>query len=78
MLTIDPTRWRKDLPVHLMAGTDDPVGEMGRGFTRHVTALRAAGVTVASERLFIGARHELVNETNAEEVWAHLRGCILR
>ena len=76
MLTIDPNRWRKDLPVHLMSGTDDPVGEMGKGIRKHIEAIRAAGVTVGSTRLFEGGRHELVNEINAREVWEHLLSCI--
>lgn len=78
MLTIDPTHWRKDLPVHLMSGTDDPVGEMGRGIRRHIDDLRSAGVMVASTRLFDGARHELINEINADEVWEHLLTCVAR
>lgn len=76
MLTIDPSRWRKDLPVHLIAGSDDPVGEMGRGVSQHCDAIHAAGVPVASFRLYPGARHELINETNAMEVWQHLLGCL--
>lgn len=76
MLSLKPGRWRKDLPVHLMAGDQDAVGEMGKGFNRHIANLRKAGVTVASERLFEGARHELVNETVAEEVWQHIYQCL--
>lgn len=76
MLGINPRVWRKNLPVHLLAGDYDPVGEMGRGFSRHVANLRAAGVKVASERLFEGARHELVNETNADEVRHHILNCL--
>lgn len=76
MLAISPRKWRKDLPVHLMAGTDDPVGEMGQGVSRHCDAIHQAGIEVASFRLFPGARHELVNETNADEVWQHLFDCL--
>lgn len=76
MLSLRPEQWRRDLPVHLMAGDKDPVGEMGKGFSRHVNNLRKAGVTVASERQFKGARHELVNETVANEVWQHIHQCI--
>ncbi|SDW03270.1 alpha/beta hydrolase [Marinobacter mobilis] len=76
MLAISPRQWRKDLPVHLMAGSDDPVGEMGSGVSRHCDAIHQAGITLASFRLFPGARHELVNETNADEVWQHLLDCL--
>lgn len=72
MRTIDPALWRKDLPVHLLAGTMDPVGEMGKGITRHFQAIRDAGVQQVSLRLFAGGRHEMLNETNAAEVYACL------
>lgn len=76
MLTIDPQLWRKDLPVHLIAGSADPVGEMGRGVSLHCEALHQAGIAVASFRLYDSARHELINEINAGEVWQHLLGCL--
>lgn len=72
MLAIDPRRWRKDLPVHLFGGSEDPVGEMGQGLTRHFRAIREAGVQRVTLRLFAGGRHEMLNETNADEVWAHV------
>lgn len=78
MLTIRPETWPKDLPVHLMSGTDDGLGEWGRGIRRHIEALKAAGVQVASTRLFEGGRHELINEINADEVWQHLESCLAR
>lgn len=77
MLSLNPGQWRKDLPVHLMAGDQDPVGELGQGFSRHIANLRQAGVAVASVRLFEGARHELVNETVADQVWQHIHQCLV-
>lgn len=74
MLTIDPLRWRKDLPVHVMAGTEDPVGEMGQGVSEHVAVIRAAGIA-GRERMFQGGRHELVNEINREEAWQYILDC---
>ncbi|MHA7878615.1 MAG: alpha/beta hydrolase [Saccharospirillum sp.] len=78
MLTIDPATWRKDLPVHILSGTADPVGEMGAGIGQHITALKAAGVNLTSVQLYDKARHELVNETNAREVWQHINQCLVR
>ncbi|MFP3977091.1 alpha/beta hydrolase [Marinobacter sp. KMM 10035] len=72
MLTIKPSTWRKDLPVHLFSGTDDPVGEMGKGIARHFEAIRQAGVKDTSLRLFEGGRHEMLNETNTDEVREHI------
>lgn len=68
MLSINPKKWRKDLPVHLFAGSDDAVAEMGKGVTRHFRAIRSAGVKQVTFRLFKGGRHEMLNETNADEV----------
>ena len=76
MLSIRPALWPKDLPVHLMSGTADPLGEMGKGIRRHIEDLRAAGVRVDSARLFDGGRHELLNEVKADEVWQHLLTCL--
>jgi alpha-beta hydrolase superfamily lysophospholipase len=78
MLGIEPRKWPKDLPVHVMSGTRDPVGEFGKGIGKHIEAIEAAGVTLASVHLFEGARHELINETNALEVWEHLQGCVVK
>ncbi|MBQ0745106.1 MAG: alpha/beta hydrolase [Marinobacter sp.] len=72
MLTIKPSRWRKTLPVHLFSGSDDPVGEMGKGVTRHFQHIQKAGVRETSLRLFEGGRHEMLNETNTEEVREHV------
>lgn len=76
MLTINPMRWRKDLPVHLFSGSEDPVGEMGKGIRQHFQAIREAGIQKVTFRLFDGGRHEMLNELNAEDVWQHLLQCI--
>ncbi|MFT7337318.1 MAG: alpha-beta hydrolase superfamily lysophospholipase [Marinobacter maritimus] len=72
MLTIKPSLWRQTLPVHLFSGSDDPVGEMGKGITRHAQHIQRAGVRETSLRLFEGGRHEMLNEANAEEVREHV------
>ncbi len=77
MLSIDPHLWRKDLPVHLFAGTDDPVGEMGTGVRRHFQTIRDAGIETVTLRLFDGGRHEMLNETNRNEVWQYLQSLCL-
>jgi alpha-beta hydrolase superfamily lysophospholipase len=79
MLSIDPAQWRRDLPVHMLSGTEDPVGEMGKGVRRHFRAIRDAGVERLTLRLFDGGRHELLNESNRMEVWQYLLGlCDIR
>ena len=58
----------KDLPVLVVSGGDDPVGERGRGPEATARALRDAGVRDVELRIYEGARHELLGETNRDEV----------
>ena len=62
----------KALPVRLIAGDKDPVGEQGAGVRRLFDIYRDAGLTHVSVQLYPNARHELVNETNRDEVTADL------
>ena len=56
-------------PVFVIAGDQDSSGAMGDNPKALGAALRDAGVTV-DLRLYPGARHELLNETNRDEVTA--------
>ena len=58
-------------PVLVIAGDRDPAGAMGAHPTRLADALRAAGVAV-DLKLDHGARHELLTETNRDEVTADI------
>lgn len=54
-------------PVLVIAGDRDPAAGMGAHPTALVERMRAAAVD-ATLRLYPGARHELLNETNRDEV----------
>ena len=56
------------LPMLLASGDRDPVGAMGRGVHRAATLYRRAGVREVSVILYPGGRHELLNETNRDQV----------
>jgi alpha-beta hydrolase superfamily lysophospholipase len=62
------------LPVYLCAGDRDPVGHRGRGPTRLARELRRAGVRDVTLGLYPGARHDMLHETNREEVLRDLLG----
>ena len=62
----------RDLPLLLASGDHDPVGAMGAGVRRVATMYRHCGVREVALILYPGARHELLNETNREEVTADL------
>lgn len=63
-----------DLPVHIAVGDRDPCNQ---GLT-HVAELledfRYAGLREPTWRAYPGARHEILNETNRDEVQADLLG----
>ena len=66
----------KDLPLLFLAGDADPVGERGKGVERAVQSLRDAGVQNIEVKFYPGARHELLVETNRQEVFAEIAGWI--
>lgn len=58
----------KELPVFLVAGDSDPVGDYGRGVKKVYDILKETGHNKAEIKLYPGARHEILNETNRDEV----------
>ncbi|NHN57273.1 alpha/beta hydrolase [Calidifontibacter sp. DB0510] len=63
-------RTPQDLPILLMSGDQDPVGANGKGVGQVAEQLRRAGVREVSVTLYPGGRHEMLNETNRDEVTA--------
>lgn len=63
-------RMKKDLPILFISGDMDPVGENGTGVMRAYRSFLKAGMTDVTMKLYHGARHELLNETNRDEVFA--------
>ena len=59
----------KGLPLLFLAGDADPVGEQGKGVQRAIQSLKDAGVQNIECKLYPGARHELLVETNHMEVF---------
>ncbi len=62
----------KDLPVLFTAGADDPVGSFGRGVIKVYQKYKSAGMRRVAVRLYAGGRHEILNETNREQVYEDL------
>lgn len=56
------------LPILLASGERDPVHEGLRGLHALAQALRTAGVGHVEQKIYPGARHELLNETCRDEV----------
>lgn len=61
----------KGLPIILMSGAEDPVGGMGKGVMKAKAGLEKAGLR-PEIRLYEGGRHEILNETNRQEVYSDI------
>lgn len=68
----------KELPIFLIAGTADPVGSYGKTVKSLYDCYKKAGIKDVEIKLYEGARHELFNETNRDEVMKDFVEFLLR
>ena len=61
-----------DLTLLLISGDEDPVGGFGKGVREVAARLTAAGAASLTLKLFPGGRHEVLNETDRDEVYSFL------
>jgi alpha-beta hydrolase superfamily lysophospholipase len=69
---------RSDLPVYIAVGEADPVNGGLALLTPLTDRYQAAGLTDMTIRTYPGARHEILNEINRDEVIAELTGWLDR
>lgn len=62
----------KDLPIYLIAGKEDPVGNYGAGVKTVFEELKKTGHTKVTMKLFDRMRHEILNEFGKEEVMINI------
>lgn len=62
----------KKLPVLFVSGAEDPVGNFGKGVRKIYEAYKSAGIQDVSLRLYEGDRHEILNETDRQQVYSDL------
>lgn len=60
------------LPILLLAGTADPVGDFGKGVEKVFNLFQQENMTDVSLKLYPEARHEILNEINKTEVYKDL------
>jgi alpha-beta hydrolase superfamily lysophospholipase len=58
------------LPIYVFSGAEDPVGDKTKGVQKVVNQFRRLGIKDVVVRYYLGARHEVLNETNRDEVMA--------
>lgn len=63
-----PKQIRKDLPIFIISGDKDPVGGMGELVKNLYEMYKELGFNVEM-KLYEGARHEILNEINKQEVY---------
>ena len=62
----------KDLPLLIVSGEMDPVGDLGKGVAKVYKLYTDVGIADVTLKLFKDARHELLNEINKKEVYEYL------
>lgn len=62
----------KDIPILVISGAMDPVGNYAKGIKEIYDGLVYTGHTKAQIKLFPDARHEILNETNRQEVYDYI------
>ncbi len=61
-----------ELPMLLISGGMDPVGDYGKGVTKVFCQLHDTGIQNITMHLYPDARHELLNEINYQEVFSDI------
>lgn len=69
-------RINKDMPVLLISGSMDPVGNYEKGVKEVYERLKKTGHTNVDIKLYPEARHEILNELNKEEVYDYINNFI--
>lgn len=63
---------RKDLPIYIVSGSDDPVHNNWSAIDRLVENYQQCGLEELTLKKYPEGRHEMFNETNREDVIANL------
>lgn len=54
--------WNKEMPVLLLCGSEDPVGDSGKGVAKLYAQMKKAGLQAVECQQFSGARHDIFHE----------------
>ncbi len=65
-------KYSKKLPIFIVSGKEDPVGDMGSGVLKTYYMFETAGILDITYKLYENDRHEILNETDRKEVFEDL------
>ena len=68
----------KNLPVYMIAGEEDPVGNYGKGVEKVFEEYRKCGIRDLELKLYEDDRHEILNELDRENVYLDVKNWILK
>ena len=69
---IEIRKVRKDLPIYIFSGSEDPVGQRLEGVRALTERYRSAGITSITHDFYPSGRHEMLHELNRGEVVTNL------
>lgn len=67
----------KTLPIFIVSGKDDPVGDMGKGVQKVFEWFKQAGMEDVTCKLYENDRHEILNETDRQQVYEDIADWLL-
>lgn len=62
----------KEMPLFLVSGADDPVGDLGVGVKKVYDMYQEAGIQDITYKLYENDRHEILNELDREQVFSDI------
>jgi alpha-beta hydrolase superfamily lysophospholipase len=68
----------KELPVLFVSGAEDPVGAYGKAVTKVYESYKELGMENVQMKLYAGDRHEILNETDREDVYGDIYRWLLQ
>lgn len=68
----------KELPVKIISGTDDSVGNYGKGVTLAYEKYKSCGIKDIEIKLYDGLRHEILNEPCRKEIYEEIYEWMLK
>lgn len=70
--------YSKTIPIYLISGAMDPVGNYGKGVLEVYQKLKEQGLHDVTLRLYPGDRHEILNELDRQQVYENISNWVFR
>ncbi|MDO4282520.1 MAG: alpha/beta fold hydrolase [Clostridia bacterium] len=70
-------KMNKNIPIFLISGSMDPVGECGKGVMRANAAFKKVGINDITVKLYDDLRHDILHEDNYQQIYNDLYNWII-